>query len=591
MGFHPAIESPWEVSKMGRTTLVVGCAGLGALLSAGAGHAQTLSFTDVTEEAGVAVTHVNPADLGFPFKDFVGGGAVGDFNRDGWQDFLFFSGGVEPDRLFINNGDGTFTDRAAEWQIDTTHVGIGVAVGDVNADGWPDMYMTGVGQSGAYVPGGYHRLYINGGDGSFTDTADEAGVRSIGGTEPDGWQPCFGDIDLDGDLDIFVGGYLDGEEPQKLFLNNGDGTFVDATEGSGLLGWGVKTFLSGFTDLNADRLPDLVWIGDIGTSRVFMNMGGGVFEDRTEGAPGVKTANGMGLAVGDVNGDLLLDMYVTSITWPPQNFGGNILLINNGDETFDSVANQVGVKLGGWGWGTQSVDFDHNGWLDLIETNGFNGQGSGFPVHQSYLYLNHGDLEFVEAALETGLEHFDQGRGLATFDYDNDGDRDVLIFTNEQDLTLFRNDLEGPNAGSLRVALDTSKRPGLAPDGFGTRLVLSADGIEQIRALDGHPTHLSQSELAAHFGLADAPLVDWLRVEWTDGTYTTLTDIEPGSRIEVIAPFHPADFDGDDAVTDDDIALFIDELRNGSMTADHNGDEAVNVFDAVAFYVDWLDAS
>jgi len=556
--------------------------------------AQTLSFTDVTEQAGVLVTHAIPEDVPFPARDFMGGGAVGDFNRDGWLDFLYLSGGVEPDRLFINDGDGTFTDQASEWGIDATHAGGGAAVGDVNNDEWPDLYVTGLGDANGqgYVPGGYHRLYINNGDGTFTDTADQAGVRHIASDEPDGWQPSLGDVDLDGDLDIFVGGYNIGKKPQRLFLNNGDGTFVDATEGSGLADWEVATFLSGFSDVNGDRLPDLLWVGDFGTSRFLMNVGDATFDDRTEDALGISTANGMGLAVGDVSNDGWLDAYVTSITWPPQNFGGNVLLHNNADGSFDSVAAQVGVKLGGWGWGCAMADFDHNGWTDIVETNGFASMGAGFAVHQSYLYLNMGYPEFVEAAIETGLEHYGQGRGLVTFDYDNDGDRDVIIFTNEQELSLFRNDLEGPDAHWLRVALDTSKRDVLAPDGYGSFLVArTASGVQLVRAIDGHPTHLSQGELAAHFGLASDAVLDWLRVEWSDGTFTTLESVSADQRLTITAPTHPADFDGDDAVTGEDLSAFIDALQAQSMTADFDGNAQVNVFDAVAFFVSWRDAS
>ena len=183
-------------------------------------HAQ-LAFTDATVEAGLL-----PSTPDQGINGLRGGGCAADFNNDGWQDLFIPARQFRPDQLFINNGDGTFTNRAAEWGIAASTKSGGVCAGDFNNDGWVDIYMT------VYLPVGKHRLYRNNGDGTFTNIANSAGVQQTSTVSPDGNGACFGDYDLDGDLDLMVsggGGSFNITAGNRLFRNNGDETFTDVT--------------------------------------------------------------------------------------------------------------------------------------------------------------------------------------------------------------------------------------------------------------------------------------------------------------------------------------------------------------------------
>ena len=212
------------------------------------------------------------------------GGAVGDFDRDGWQDLFVPSGGTTPDRLYMNNGDGTFTDRAAEAGIAARHHGYGVAVGDVDSDGWLDIFVISYGTvDQRFTMPGNHRLYRNNGDGTFTDIAARAGVATTSLKQPTGTGASFGDYDLDGDLDLAVASWFYGEGGNALFRNNGDGTFENVTS---LLPFDGKRAPMGYTplfaDMDGDRYPELLWAADYFTSRYLRNDGGGGFTDITE---------------------------------------------------------------------------------------------------------------------------------------------------------------------------------------------------------------------------------------------------------------------------------------------------------------------
>src|SRR5262245_16711778 len=193
-----------------------------------------LLFTEIAADVGMTAVHAPGS--GFhtsPVPDisfFLSSGAVGDFNNDGWQDLFVIIGGAAPDKLFINNGDGTFTDQAAQWGIGIAHLGIGVAAGDYDRNGWLDLYVTSFGQPVGPPAVGKHRLYRNNGNGTFTEVATVSGVASTGAT--DGMGPAFGDYDLDGDLDLFIPGWLGGGN--RLFRNNGDGTFTQVTAAAGV---------------------------------------------------------------------------------------------------------------------------------------------------------------------------------------------------------------------------------------------------------------------------------------------------------------------------------------------------------------------
>ncbi len=495
------------------------------------------SFSNQAAAAGVLYNHSNP--FFFTQADYTGGGAVGDFNRDGHMDLFCVSGGNGRDKLFINNGNGTFTDRALEWGLTALHLGKGVAVADYNDDGWPDVYVTSAGPT-AQAAAGHHKLYRNNGNGTFTNVATAAGVNATHPTVEGSFCAAFGDYDLDGDLDLFVHGFSTNTQNlhSRLFRNNGNGTFTDVTAAIGFwsgTSMAVKGFAPRFADMNGDRYPELLLVGDFGTSRYFRNNANGTFTDMTVAWGAGKDENGMGGTLGDFNNDGLFDWYVTSIYWPALNWTGNKLYWGNANGTLTLAPASAGMTDGGYGWGTVAVDFDHDGFVDIAETNGDNGTPM-FVNEQSYLWMNDGDGTFTESALAYGLSHFGAGRGMFNVDYDADGDQDVVIITNFGASSLWRNNLSGTQIAWLRVFLDTTAHDGLAADGYGTKISAKVGANTYWRHVYGGDNFQSASELSAHFGLGAATVVDELTAHWSDGTTTTLTNVPVNQTLTLAAP-------------------------------------------------------
>ena len=504
--------------------------------------AADIRFVECTDAVGLSAVH---RPLWDNYTAMSSGGAVADFNNDGWQDIYFVAGGEASDSLFINNGDGTFTDHAEKAGIATPHRGVGIAVGDYDSDGWIDIFVTSLGPSDIFISmPGYHLLYHNNGDGTFTDRAEEAGVNFTSPAKPDGMGACFGDYDLDGDLDLFVTAWTPGIGGNVLLQNKGDGTFTDVTEPAGVLNDSIWGFTPRFVDMDGDRYPELLITGDFRTSLYYRNNGNGTFTDITEDSGTGLDDNGMGSAIGDFNNDGLFDWFVTSVyslvgaeyEYPTPGTG-NMLYLNNGNHRFQEIAKRAGVHDGGWGWGAVSMDVDHDGYLDLVETN-------GFPVlnrdakqewlrDKSYIFGNNGDLTFTDKTDHYGFRHYIEGRGMVHLDYDNDGDQDIAIFNRQEKITFFRHDLSGENIHWLRVFLDTAESEELAPNGIGSRVTVSIGHMRLHRYLDGGPGYLGSSELSAHFGLGRAAQVDELKIEWANGDTTVRHNVSSDQTITV----------------------------------------------------------
>jgi hypothetical protein len=485
-----------------------------------------VAFSDQTAGAGLDHTAVLESDMNG--IHMFNGGAVGDFDRDGWPDiFLLGGGGTTADALYINNGDGSFTNRAAAWGIDSRHRGRGATVGDFNSDGWPDLFVTSSGDLSFEDRPGTHILYRNNGDGSFTDIAQAAGVRRVSPNNTTGTGATFGDYDLDGDLDLFVCTW-EGYDGNRLFRNDGNETFTDVTTTSGIdyLFWG---FSPRFVDMNGDRYPELIIAADFGTGRYFVNNQDGTFTKSVSSGTGLDD-NGMGSVVADFNRDGLPDWYVTSVYRDDSPQDGNYLYVNQGNDVFTALAESAGARNGGWGWGVDAIDFDHDGWVDIVETNGW--VEPEFISENAYLFRNNGDLTFTEVQGGSGFDHTGQGRSLMTLDYDRDGDMDVLITAFEGPVKLYRNDLSGPATNWIKVRLDTEEDPGLAPDGYGSKVSVTAGGITQHDWVNGGATYLGISECVSHFGLGAADTAN-ITVEWADGTSTVLTGIAANQEVTV----------------------------------------------------------
>ncbi len=309
---------------------------------------------------------------------------------------------------------------------------------------------------------------------------------------------------------------------------------------------GVYSFCSAFTDLDDDGWPDLAVAADFGSSRLFWNNGDGTFSDGTLAAQVGSDENGMGTALGDFDMDGDIDWFVTSI-WcgedctaavPETGVGrtGNRLYRNEGGRRFSDATDAAGVRVGYWGWGTQFFDYDNDGDLDLIMTNGY-----AYPadIYQSFfddpmrLWQNDGAGVMTERSQDLGVTGTASGKGLLVFDYDNDGDLDVFVVNNSGSSQLLRND--GPSVnGWLRVRLTGTESN---RDAFGARVSVDVDGAKPtlVRELRGGGQFLGQNERVLHFGLGPGVRrVRKVRVRWPSGKEQSLTNVAANQVLDLV---------------------------------------------------------
>jgi hypothetical protein len=560
-------------------------------VNATAMHAQIPSFTDRTSAAGVTFTHLTGVpDIG-EAEMMTPGVGVADFNRDGWLD-LFVQGGLgQNSALFINNCDGTFVDQATDWGIDLTGVeGSSVTIGDVDGNGYPDVY-TG-------VLNGRNHLLLNTGHGGFIENAVDAGVdlqvNTFGAT--------LGDIELDGDLDLYTAMWSQfSEDGCRLFVNDGTGVFVDTTEGAGLLmqrPGDCFAFSPALVDLDGDRFPELVVAADFGTSRYFVNNTDGTFTALSDNGT-CTDENGMGSAIADFDNDGDLDWFVTSIFdddgHAEANWGitGNRLYRNEGGHRYTDVTDLTGVRNGDWGWGASFADLNHDGFLDLVMTNGFAYPNGGDPDptfvnDPARVWISDGvanEPAFTEVAARAGVTHTAAGKGLVTFDYDHDGDLDIVMTTNLGDLVLYRNNTNPPR--SSWVELDLVAPPGNAPDGFGAVVTVRVGPDTLTRVVHGGMTFMSQEPPRLHFGFRSVATIDEIRIRWPDATVTVLWNVVPGQLLIV----NNGDLSGDNVVGPEDLFIVLESWGRcppqALCIADLNRDGHVGIVDLLTVLANW----
>jgi hypothetical protein len=516
-------------------------------------------FQNIADKAGLTSwQHV----MGTPEKQFIietVGSGVGllDYDNDGWLDIYLVngstydaeSGKTTPPHaaLFHNNHDGTFTDVAAKAGVTNDRWGFGVAIGDYDNDGWPDIYVTNFGKN---------RLYHNNHDGTFTDVAEKSGVAlgnwSTGAT--------FGDYDGDGHLDLFVPGYVHYDfqhppipgtsavafpqcefrglkvmcgprgllgEPDHLFHNNGDGTFTDVSEKAGVADKNAYYGLTAvFVDLNDDGKVDLVVADDSTPNYLYINKGNGTFEDASYASGYALNENGketasMGIAVGDYLNNGHLDLYNTVFS-----DDYNPLYRNEGDANFTDVSYPAGiaeVTIPFLGWGDGFLDYDNDGWLDLLAINGHvypgvdkSDWGTTFAQRPLLFHnLKAGKFEVVPPVKGTGLALTTVGRGAAFGDLFNDGKIDFVINPLDGSPILLRNVSPDHHHWLGLKLIGGAKSP---RDAVGATVYLTTSGIRQRRDVISGGSFASSNDQRPHFGLGDATSVDKLEIHWPDGT-------------------------------------------------------------------------
>jgi enediyne biosynthesis protein E4 len=495
---------------------------IGIALLAAPFPARALTFTNVTSAAGFNYTHGYTGTVSEE-RRCAGGVAVGDYNRDGWDDLYVVRGNIGSNLLFKNLGNGTFQEVGASAGVNISAAdGSGPTFGDYDGDGWLDLMIGGVGTT---LP----RLFRNQTNGTFTEVTVASGINTFLSTISCTW----GDYDRDGDLDLFLSHWGPIGSPDHMWRNNGNGTFtsVDSQIGLGILGEEGSdfTYTGNFVDINNDDWPDLLVASDFGRSKVFMNDGDGTFTNVTSAV--ISDENGMGAAVGDYDSDGDLDWFVSSI-WDPNGVpegswgvSGNRLYRNTGSGVFQDVTTTAGVRQGWWGWASSFQDFDNDGRLDLLHVNGWN--TVEFDRDSTRLWLGNPGGTFTERSFEFGLRDVTQGRGIGCFDYDRDGDIDIFIANNQQAPILYRND-----GGNALKWLDV-ELAGPAPNrqGIGARIFATAGGVTQMRELRCASNYVSQDPARAHFGLGSALVVSELRVEWPNGVVTVLNGIGANQRL------------------------------------------------------------
>ncbi|MGH9743932.1 MAG: CRTAC1 family protein [Candidatus Acidiferrum sp.] len=524
-------------------------------------------LANVTAAAGIQFAHNSGAYGGKLLPETLGSGcAFFDYDRDGWQDILLINGMDWPGhrrqrstlKLYRNNSNGTFTDVTKAAGLDIELYGMGVAAGDYNNDGFPDLFISCVGQS---------RLFRNTGKGTFVDETKASGLQGRHGFST---SALWLDYDRDGLLDLFVCNYvrwspeqdvfcsLDGTHksyctPEAyrgdtcwLFHNRGDGTFEDVTATSGVFDSSSKSLGVAMFDYDQDGWPDLLVANDTQPNKLYKNLRNGKFKEvgveaglafSNEG----KARAGMGIDTGDFENTGKPGVAIT-------NFDNEMIGLYHSVHpgTYDDIALPAGLGAASrstLGFGCAFFDANLDGWLDLAVANGHidetvrNIRGNVGYAQPPQLFLNSGAGKFRDVAQELGGGFATPivGRGLAYADFDRDGYLDLLITTNNGPAYLFRNDLTNRNR-SIRFHLVGTKSNRDAI-GATVRIFQNAhDGHgdeSQSRLVHGGSSYMSQSELPVTFGVGKDEKIDRVTIDWPSGRQEEYKNLPTGRSYEV----------------------------------------------------------
>ncbi len=499
---------------------------------------QAQTFQDITLAAGI--------DHHVEVREAIGGGvAFFDFDNDGDED-IYLNGGLSADKLYQNNGDGTYTDIAFTAGLGNSFgpYTTSVITGDVDNDGYREIFVGTWDYPNQENPRSL--FYKNNTDGTFTEMGIPAGLENVTST----MGASFFDVNLDGFLDLYTVSYiLDAgaiiEEGvitgfshechhNQLFLNNGDFTFTDVTDTYGVDNTGCSLAVLA-SDYDQDGDQDLFLINDFGEyiepNALFQNQYPNNYFTDSSPATGTDIAlYGMGIASGDYNRDGIFDYYIT-------NLGRNVLFQGDGT-SYTDVATQAGVEntntadgLLTTGWGTAFMDIDNDGWEDLFVANGrvpaapFIATGEQDP---NKLYRNNGDGTFEDISTFAGIEDINRNRGMAYADIDNDGDLDIMVNTENESFeedaraVLYRNDNNNNNNWiKFKLTGVLCNR-----DAYGAIIRCFEGNNTYIREIHGGSSHASQHSSIVHIGLADAVKIDSIHIDWPGGDTQVLYELD-----------------------------------------------------------------
>jgi hypothetical protein len=441
-----------------------------------------------------------------------GGGVVcADFNNDGYLDLFALAGRNKPNLFCLNKKDGTFEEAAAAAGLTDGLFGLGAVAGDVDNDGDLDLYVVNFLAA--------NKLYLNNGNAQFTDATIVAGV---GDTGP-GIGAAMADYNNDGYLDIYVINYSTSSSPSRFYRNNGNGTFTDVTAATktGVLG---RSLGVGFFDYDLDGDQDLYVVDEYNLDHLFRNDGNGVFTDVTKPSQITET-DGMGIDFADYDNDGDFDFYIGD-------FNADPLFRNNGDGTFTNVAAQAGIDNTGVGWGVNFMDYDNDGDKEVYVING---PLMLKPEQPNVFFDNTGNGVFTRMGPGFGASFQGEGRGSVGADFNRDGYVDIFfVSTMKGQSKLLMNRGGSNNWIVLNLAGTKSNRSAV-----GARVEVVAGNLKQVDEVRAGSSYASMHPLELEFGLGQKTQIDRINVYWPSGERQTLANVAVNQVLKIAEPSAP----------------------------------------------------
>jgi hypothetical protein len=466
-----------------------------------------LAFDDVASQIGV--------DYSYGDSEYGGGVSFADFDNDGWDDITYASeNGV--DIYFFKNTNGVYN-LVTFNGISNTSKAKQVIWVDYDNDGDKDFFVTAI--------EGKNAFYSNDGEMNFTDISSTIGIFQ---TDLFTYGASFGDIDNDGDLDLFISNRS--PEDHNYLYRNDSGIYVDITSTSGISLEGQLSFCSIFFDYDKDGLQDIYVSNDKeeNINRLYRNLGDGVFQDVSDSSNAGVDVSAMSTTLGDFNNDGWFDIYITNTPFSQvSSIQGNVLLKNNGDGTFTNVATETGTSFDSVGWGAVFLDADNDGLLDIYVSSSENGNG---PLISSAFYHHQTDETFIipqDIGFNIDLR---ESYSNAIGDINNDGKPEIVVGNDTENNFLWQNNTSNEN-NWLKVKLEgvVSNK-----DGIGNTIEINIDGESQYRYTLAGEGYLSQNSFYEFFGTGLSNIVDYLKVTWTaTGVTETFTNIETNQSITI----------------------------------------------------------